>query len=105
MVRAVSHRKVHTVRFENQSKELMLIDDARALSNNSKEADLTVYVTGDGPDIYEDALMKLAKTETGVFAPTLVLVGTRLGIDRVTPVYRDALKAALQLPQAVGIAG
>lgn len=39
------------------------------------------------------------------FQPTLVLVGTRLGIDKITPVYWEALISALQMPQSVGIAG
>lgn len=41
----------------------------------------------------------------GVFKPTLILVGIRLGIERVTPVYWEALKACVQMPQSVGIAG
>lgn len=49
--------------------------------------------------------MSIAKPGGGEFHPTLVLVGTRLGIDKVTPVYCEALKASLQMPQSVGIAG
>lgn len=49
--------------------------------------------------------MKTAKDQKGFFRPTMVLVGIRLGIDRVTPVYWEALKASLQLPQSIGIAG
>jgi cysteine protease ATG4 len=37
--------------------------------------------------------------------PTLILLGIRLGIDRVTPVYRKSLEAALTMPQSIGIAG
>lgn len=33
------------------------------------------------------------------------MLGIRLGIDRITPVYHAALKAALEMPQSVGIAG
>lgn len=33
------------------------------------------------------------------------MLGVRLGIDRITPVYHAALKAALEMPQSVGIAG
>jgi len=33
------------------------------------------------------------------------VLGIRLGIDRITPVYHAALKAALEMPQSVGIAG
>jgi cysteine protease ATG4 len=64
-----------------------------------------VYSTGDGPDVYEDSFMKIAHGDGQTFHPTLILVGTRLGIDKITPVYWDALIAALQLPQSVGIAG
>lgn len=39
------------------------------------------------------------------FQPTLIVLGIRLGIDRITPVYHAALKAALEMPQSVGIAG
>ena len=43
--------------------------------------------------------------QDGTFSATLILIGIRLGIDRVTPAYWDSLKAALRLPQSVGIAG
>lgn len=49
--------------------------------------------------------MKVARDVSGAFQPTLILVGTRLGIDHITPIYWDALKKSLQLPQSVGIAG
>lgn len=49
--------------------------------------------------------MSIARADDGSFRPTLVLLGIRLGIDRVTPVYWEALKAALQCPQSVGVAG
>ncbi|KAF2144700.1 uncharacterized protein K452DRAFT_306482 [Aplosporella prunicola CBS 121167] len=77
----------------------------QALSNGYEDAGLRVYITGDGSDVYEDSLMKVAKDSDGTFRPTLVLVGIRLGIDRVTPVYWEALKASLQMPQSIGIAG
>lgn len=76
-----------------------------ALASSHIESNLRVYVTGDGPDIYESELLRIARRGGDTFLPTLLLVGTRLGIDRVTPVYRDALAAALKLPQAIGIAG
>ncbi|KAL5534817.1 hypothetical protein ACEPAG_1281 [Sanghuangporus baumii] len=37
--------------------------------------------------------------------PVLVLVGIRLGIDCVNPIYYDAVKALFTFPQSVGIAG
>ncbi|KAF4345801.1 cysteine protease ATG4 [Fusarium beomiforme] len=72
---------------------------------NSHEPSIRVYSTGDGPDVYEDDFMNIAKPTGEAFHPTLVLVGTRLGIDKITPVYWEALIAALQMPQSVGIAG
>lgn len=76
-----------------------------ALASSHAPSNLRVYVTGDGPDIYESELLRIAKRGGDTFLPTLLLVGTRLGIERVTPVYRDALAASLKMPQAVGIAG
>ncbi|OCK74356.1 autophagy-related protein-like protein 4 [Lepidopterella palustris CBS 459.81] len=75
------------------------------LANDYEEAGLRVYITGDGSDVYEDSFFKIAKTADGIFRPTLILVGTRLGIDKITPVYWDSLKASLQMPQSMGIAG
>ena len=49
--------------------------------------------------------MSVACEGTARISPTLILLGIRLGIDHVTPVYWDGLKAALQYPQSVGIAG
>ncbi|CAI6338938.1 unnamed protein product [Periconia digitata] len=74
------------------------------LVNKYDTAGLKVYVSGDGADVYEDKLKEIAM-EDGVFHPTLVLVGTRLGIDKINPIYWEALKSALQLTQSVGIAG
>ncbi|KAI8189201.1 putative cysteine protease ATG4 [Colletotrichum sp. SAR 10_70] len=76
-----------------------------SLTNAQEQPSLRVYSTGDGPDVYEDKFMKIAKPDGTRFHPTLILVGTRLGIDKITPVYWDALIAALQMPQSVGIAG
>ncbi|KAF2201900.1 putative cysteine protease ATG4 [Delitschia confertaspora ATCC 74209] len=75
------------------------------LVNEHEEVGLKVYITGDGSDVYEDNLMKVAKADDGTFHPTLVLVGTRLGIDKITPVYWEALKSSLQMSQSIGIAG
>ncbi|KAI9822353.1 MAG: Cysteine protease atg4 [Pycnora praestabilis] len=76
-----------------------------ALSDGYRATDLRIYVTGDGCDVYEDRFRNIAVSKNGEFLPTLVLVGIRLGIDRVTPVYWEALKASLQLRQSIGIAG
>ena len=77
----------------------------RALSHEYPGTGLKVYINGDGVDVYEDSFCSLAKGDDGCFTPTLILVGIRLGIDRVTPAYWEALKASLQLSQSVGIAG
>ncbi|KAF2845998.1 autophagy-related protein-like protein 4 [Plenodomus tracheiphilus IPT5] len=75
------------------------------LVNKYKEAGLRVYVSGDGADVYEDRLKQIAVEEDAEWKPTLILVGTRLGIDKITPVYWEALKASLQMKQSIGIAG
>ncbi|KAM0322381.1 hypothetical protein ACHAQA_009448, partial [Verticillium albo-atrum] len=72
---------------------------------NTNEPQLRVYSTGDGPDVYEDKFMDIAKSGGDIFHPTLILVSTRLGIDKITPVYWDALIASLQMQQSIGIAG
>lgn len=77
----------------------------RKLCEDYPEAGLRVYMNGDGSDVYEDAFRKVAVSSDGIFHPTLVLLGVRLGIDRVTPVYWEALKAIIQMKQSVGIAG
>lgn len=75
------------------------------LVHKYKEAGLRVYVSGDGADVYEDKLKQVAVEDDGTWQPTLILVGTRLGIDKITPVYWEALKASLQIKQSIGIAG
>ncbi|KAH8428893.1 cysteine protease ATG4 [Aspergillus melleus] len=77
----------------------------RFLSDRCEDLKLKVYVSNESSDIHEDSLLKVARANSGTFQPTLILVGTRLGIDHITPVYWEALKASLQLPQSVGIAG
>lgn len=75
------------------------------MTNSHKDSDLRVYITGDGSDVYEDSFMNIAKPDGVMFKPTLVLVGTRLGIEKVTPAYWGALRASLQMTQSIGIAG
>jgi cysteine protease ATG4 len=81
------------------------VDQDRALARKQTAAPLAVYITGDGGDVYEDKVFQAAKEKTGSFQPTLLLIGTRLGLDRITPVYWEALKDTLRMPQSVGIAG
>lgn len=83
----------------------LMLTSTRDLSSACKDADLRVHVTSDSSDVYEDRFMQTACSDDGTFYPTLILLGIRLGIDRVTPAYWEALKAALQLPQSIGIAG
>lgn len=82
-----------------------ILMDFRALTNDHESSELRVYLTGDGVEVYEDEFMKIAKPDGVEFKPTLILVGTRLGLDKITPVYWEALKSSLQMSQSIGIAG
>lgn len=75
------------------------------MTNECNQLDLNVYVTNDTSDVYEDQFMKVSRGKTGQIRPTLILLGLRLGIEKVTSVYWDGLKSVLQYPQSVGIAG
>lgn len=77
----------------------------RALAGQCEDPKLRVYVTIDSSDVFEDKVTSIAMDESHCFRPILILLGIRLGIDNVNPVYWDALKAMLQYPQSVGIAG
>ncbi|KAI1932727.1 Cysteine protease atg4 [Ophidiomyces ophidiicola] len=74
-----------------------------ALSSEYKQAGLNVYLSIDGPDVYEDRFRQIAGP--GITRPTLILLAIRLGIDKVTRVYWEALTAVMRYPQSVGIAG
>ncbi|KAL4864946.1 hypothetical protein BDV12DRAFT_175310 [Aspergillus spectabilis] len=76
----------------------------QGLSAAYGQSTLRVYIT-DNSDVFEDKFMSVSRSEQGVICPTLILLGLRLGIDRITPAYREGLKTVLQFPQAVGIAG
>lgn len=82
-----------------------LTKDYRKLSSDSETPHVRVYVTNDTSDVYEDQFTRLARDGTGDFQPTLILLGLRLGIENITSVYWDGLRAVLQLPQSVGVAG
>ncbi|EEQ35540.1 Cysteine protease atg4 [Microsporum canis] len=83
----------------------------QALANGHPQAGLNVYITSDGSDIYERQFREIAcrglgeDGEDDSIKPTLILLGVRLGIDRVTPVYWESLKEVIRFPQSVGIAG
>jgi len=66
-----------------------------------------VYVSQSTSDIYEDRFRSIAAKSTidPTITPTLILLGIRLGLDRITPVYHEALKRSLTYPQSIGIAG
>ncbi len=96
---------MHSVRHSKLIIELTALITCRTLTNDFPSAGLRVYITADGSDIYEDNFMEIARPDGDRFWPTLVLVGIRLGIDRVTPVYWEALKASLRMRQSIGIAG
>jgi cysteine protease ATG4 len=57
--------------------------------------------------VYADSLFATAgqKDADDNFQPTLIVLGIMLGINGINPVYHAALKAALEMPQSVGIAG
>ena len=88
----------------NQSGVTVWLTICRALADE-KESGLRVYSTGDLPDVYEDSFMAVANPDGRGFQPTLILVCTRLGIDKINQVYEEALISTLQLPQSIGIAG
>lgn len=75
------------------------------LSDECESPKLRVYITNNTSDVYEDQVSRLSRSPDGTTIPVLILLGLRLGIESVTSVYWDGLKAALQYPQSVGIAG
>lgn len=77
----------------------------RALVHNYPESGLGVYVTTDGV-VYKDQVEEAAtlKKSNG-FGHLLILVTIRLGIDKLNPIYNDAVKATFEFPQTLGIAG
>ncbi|CAK3969140.1 cysteine protease atg4 [Lecanosticta acicola] len=79
----------------------------RALTDKYHEAGIRVYARHNDGDVYVDSLIATAtqKDADDKFQPTLIVLGIRLGIEKVTPAYHAALMASLELPQSVGIAG
>ncbi|KAF9165745.1 Cysteine protease atg4 [Actinomortierella ambigua] len=77
----------------------------KALVDNYPESGLSVYVTTDGV-IYKDQVEQTATMKgRSPFGNVLILATIRLGIDKVNPVYHNAIKATFELPQSLGIAG
>lgn len=91
----------------NTSTSPILTHFARALATRHSPSSLRVYARPDDSDVYIDSLLATAtqKSADDEFQPTLIVLGVRLGIDRITPVYHAALQQALEMPQSVGIAG
>ncbi|KAF9111329.1 Cysteine protease atg4 [Mortierella sp. AM989] len=76
----------------------------KALVHNFPESGLSVYVTTDGV-IYKDEVEEVMKKKQGGFGQLLILVTIRLGIDKLNPIYNDAIKSTFEFPQSLGIAG
>lgn len=78
----------------------------KELSAECAAAGLQVYVTPNTSDVYEDRFRSISISGSqGPMKPTLILLGIRLGPDRITPVYYEALKSSLTYSQSIGIAG
>lgn len=105
MVWAVGHGPVHRVGYRPSRCKVKLTRDNRKLSRECDHPRLRVYVSNDTSEVYEDRFTRLARDEAGHIQPTLILLGLRLGIEHITSVYWGGLRAALQFPQSVGIAG
>lgn len=104
MVWSIGDITMHQVRVMSLANGKSLTFNCRALTDQ-QDVNLRVYVTGDGPDVYEDSFLATATSPNGSFKPTVILISTRLGIDKITQVYWEALIAALHMPQSIGIAG
>jgi cysteine protease ATG4 len=74
-------------------------------SGEHSDVGVRVYVTNDSSEVHENKFYEVARDDAGRIRPTLILLGIRLGIDRVTAVYWDSLKEMITYPQSVGIAG
>ena len=92
----------------------IVLNSNRELSSEALTAGLRVYVTANSSDVYEDHFRERASrneraagtaSTSSAIQPTLILLGLRLGPDRITPVYYEALKAFFTYPQSIGIAG
>ena len=79
----------------------------RALTDRYSAAGLRVYSRPDDGDVYADAVVATAtqKSADDEFQPTLIVLGLRLGIEKINPIYYPALRSALESRFSVGIAG
>ncbi|CAG8533380.1 7841_t:CDS:10 [Ambispora gerdemannii] len=78
----------------------------KALVDNFPTAQLSVHVATDGV-VYKNEVYKAARNNQNhqEFQSVLILVAIRLGINKLNPLYYDALKAFFRFPESVGIAG
>ncbi|KAK4054231.1 Cysteine protease atg4 [Microbotryomycetes sp. JL201] len=77
----------------------------RTLANSHPACGLHVVNAIDGT-IFKSDVSSAAGCDNGAWTtPVLVLIGLRLGIDGVNPIYHSAVKGIFQFPQSVGIAG
>ncbi len=102
----ISDGAVHTVcsyllRAARTSSADLLV---RALTN-AQAGPFRVYSTGDLPDVYEDSFMAVARPDGQTFVPTLILVGTRLGIDKVNTVYWRRSRPHSRCPSPLALLG
>ncbi|KAM0789478.1 hypothetical protein ACM66B_000298 [Microbotryomycetes sp. NB124-2] len=77
----------------------------KALANEHGPSGLKVVNAVDGTIFASDVADAARGDEPAWTSPVLVLIGLRLGIDGVNPIYHDAVKGIFQFPQSVGIAG
>jgi cysteine protease ATG4 len=79
---------------------------ARSIQSLCAEYDcgLNVYIGSGVGDIYEPDLFKVFKKE-GTFRPTLILLGVRLGVENINPIYWESLKSLLASGESCGISG
>ncbi|KAH9931302.1 peptidase family C54-domain-containing protein [Fomitopsis serialis] len=87
----------------------------KTLVHTFPEANLGVSVAADGGVVYQSDVYAVSHSTMG--SPrrharlgwgdrgVLILIGIRLGLDGVNPVYYDTVKALYTFPQSVGIAG
>ncbi|KIL63399.1 hypothetical protein M378DRAFT_179245 [Amanita muscaria Koide BX008] len=75
-----------------------------AVATDSALYQSDVYTASHGGPAHARSPRKIVKTTWGD-RPVLLLLGVRLGIDRVNPIYYDTIKQLYTFPQSVGIAG
>lgn len=100
---ASSIKALHEQRLANQ-QEPKTTRLSSLFNTSAYESCFKVFISS-GSDVYEKLFMQAAITKDNIFKPTLILLGLRLGIDKVNEIYWDSIKAFLASPQAMGISG